>query len=790
MNESIIDKRLPFALTLAADAHLAPTDYLDDHIWELMINQGDPPGISLDTTYGLRARKQRIFPRFGENDIQRSDPAEFFSPVTLNTYIANYTQLTFSPLEGIRAVLEYWIPNSHSAAGRITLLNQTNRPREVSLIWAALLAPSPGGSRMAVMEFDNVSVLGGKTGGLEPVFFMSGGAYASTGPFPALELSFQIEPGKTTTSICTIVSESDALESFNAARALSVLDWDAEKAQMSMLNAAQIEIITGEPAWDKVFTFSQTVASTLVMSPTEYLPRNSFVLTRQPDQGFSIRGDGSDYNHLWNGQTALHSWFISQELMPITDTFLRDLLENFFFIQTENGMIDWKPGLGEQRSCIAATPMLAYLMKIYFLRTQDKQFVETHFPGLLKYFDYWFTGEMDRDQDGIPEWEHPWQTGLEDQKIFSYWLTETEGVDISTFECPDLNSWLSLEGESLIYLADLLGDHNGSIQRIRKRLNGLKEFIISSWDEEQGIFHYRDRNTHQTIESQILFNDFVKDSLFIQQAFTEPVRLQFHVKRSGEDTRKIIIFIHGTGPSGGNKVERLSSGQFRWFFSSGYATSDRIYTQIEKIIVEGCQDEDVITISTVGHTDIDISLMLPLFARIPTEEMAAKLAQQSLLNEKLFFQQTGISNFCDPITNSIGDISILWNSLLMRGLIYYHLLPQAAEVMTRVMNTLKDHLEKYGCLRRVYDPVSGEGKGEKNILEGLAPIGTFLKIVGIEIFSPWRIQVQGTNPFSWAVTVKYQGTTILKQKAKTTVIFPDGQTLSINDEKPHILALE
>ncbi len=41
------------------------------------------------------------------------------------------------------------------------------------------------------------------------------------------------------------------------------------------------------------------------------LPNSSFVLSRQPDQGYSLRGDGSDYNHLWNGQPTLEALYLS-----------------------------------------------------------------------------------------------------------------------------------------------------------------------------------------------------------------------------------------------------------------------------------------------------------------------------------------------------------------------------------------------------------------------------------------------------------------------------------------------
>ena len=70
----------PLQLTIAADARLTPPDYFNDHIWELDLGGGDPSALGLRTTFGLRARLMRIFPRFMENGKSINDPAEFAAP--------------------------------------------------------------------------------------------------------------------------------------------------------------------------------------------------------------------------------------------------------------------------------------------------------------------------------------------------------------------------------------------------------------------------------------------------------------------------------------------------------------------------------------------------------------------------------------------------------------------------------------------------------------------------------------------------------------------------------------
>ena len=48
---------------LSADARFTPPNYIDDQIWELNLSTGEPAALSLRTTYGLRVRRMRMFPR-------------------------------------------------------------------------------------------------------------------------------------------------------------------------------------------------------------------------------------------------------------------------------------------------------------------------------------------------------------------------------------------------------------------------------------------------------------------------------------------------------------------------------------------------------------------------------------------------------------------------------------------------------------------------------------------------------------------------------------------------------
>jgi len=106
------------------------------------------------------------------------------------------------------------------------------------------------------------------------------------------------------------------------------------------------------------------------------------------------------------------------------------------------------------------------------------------------------------------------------------------------------------------------------------------------------------------------------------------------------------------------------------------------------------------------------------------------------------------------------------------------------------MSGINQSLRKDGCFKQNFDANSGEGHGDIDGLWGLAPLGLFLETLGVQIISPRKIRFSGTNPFPWPVTVKFQGMTILRGLEKTQVIFPDGQTILIDDPEPCLVTLE
>ncbi|MBK8793984.1 MAG: hypothetical protein IPN59_12845 [Holophaga sp.] len=79
--------------------------------------------------------------------------------------------------------------------------------------------------------------------------------------------------------------------------------------------------------------------------------------------------------------------------------------------------------------------------------------------------------------------------------------------------------------------------------------------------------------------------------------------------------------------------------------------------------------------------------------------------------------------------------------------------------------------------------------GEADSLEGLAPTGLFLQLLGVQFLKRAANCPFGPQPIPWAVTVKFKGITVLRQSDKTSIIFPNGQTALVTDTRPHLVQM-
>ena len=793
MREWKITNDGPHSLVLAADARLSSLDYCDDQIWELTLGGGEPPAVALQSTYGLRARNMRLFPQFIEEGTIRGDPGDFSSQPEIRLFYPNFLEIFFSPFQGIDVTADYWVPYSQAVCGRLQIANISSIKRRVTIELVALLTPADNGQPMSVVEMRAAQVLVGRSGDLSPLVFMTGGPDAASGPYPALSLEVDLSPGSLRSITWCHVAAQSAEESFDQARLLAAKTWDAEKARIELLNSSNVEIHTGDPDWDAALAFSQKVALGSLLGPTSALPHTSFVITRLPDQGYSIRGDGSDYGPAWNGQSPLETYYLIDFLLPGFKDIAKGLLLNFLSTQTEDGFVDFKPGLGGQTSTKLATPLLATLAWRIHQVNEDLGFLSKVYPGLVRYLFSWFTDQHDRDGDGIPEWDHPVQAGYEDHPLFSHWHHWAQGIDINVAESPALCAFLYRECQALIQIARSINQLE-LIPSFYELADELRTAVELSWDEQRATYHNWDRDTHLTTTLKVLGKRRGPGRLNVQRNFKQPARLLLRVHADGESTRHPIIFLHGTGASGNRRIERISSDQFNWYLGLGTATCEKTYHSIDYLEIKGLDEKDHISLQTANFSTEDHTLLLPLWAGIPDKDRAELLLKNTLTNPERYWRSYGLpacpAFTSTPDAHACQYVHPIWNSFIGEGLINYGFQEAAIELINRLMQAVIRNLKQKGAFRRFYNAESGEGFGDRDSISGLAPLGLFMTALGVRIISQYKVAVTGFNPFPWPVTVKYKGLTILRHINQTRVIFPDGQTIKADDPLPRVISLE
>jgi hypothetical protein len=777
------------SLRLAADARVSAPDYMDDQIWELRLEGGEPASIAIQSTYGLRARGVRIFPGFSLGEAVITDPAQFYSSPIVCNFFPNYARLRFAPFQELDVQAEYWVVDSHSLAGRFYLRNLSDESLQLQLRLYALLLPAEGGERMGEWQHMGVTSLSGRTENLAPVLFIMGGAHVEQTVYPSLVLNRTFRAGDTMGILWAHAGLKDHISSFDAARAIVSRPWEAEIAQLEMLNESLVDVETGEEDWDAAFLFSQKVALGSFVGPTRALPYPSFVISRNPDRGYSRLGDGSDHNWQWEGQTATQAYLLLPLIIHSAPELAKGMIRNFLSIQKPNGFIDWKPGLGGQRNGVLAQPLIATLAWRVYEYTQDRQFLRELFPGLLEFFELWFTPQYDQDEDGFPEWIHTLQMGFDDCPTFVQWHLWGQGLDVTKAETPDLASYLYRECQSLILIVKELHLEE-NIQSLQERLASIKGFVEDMWTDESSLYRYRDRDVHHASSGERLGSGVGEFSIPVDRIYSDPVRIL--VRSIGPEAVKhnAKIFIHGRGRRGRHRVEQLREKHFQWFSNIGNATSEKTYMEIERIEVTGLDEAVETVVSIADFTREDVNLLMPLWAEIPGPERAALLVREALLDPERFWRPFGISSCSakDPAygwanSQGAGGIWMYWNLLLGEALLRYGYRLEAAGLVQNLMQAVISTLKKDRAFREVYHPDFPEGRGERDHISGLAPLGLFLACLGVHLIKPDLFMLRGDNPFPWPVTIRWKGIEIRCFEEHKEVIFPTGDKIEVHGDE-------
>lgn len=780
----------PGLFTLAADVRFSQPDYANDICWELSSRKGEASPFSLNTTFGLRALSMRMFPRLIRAEMGPNHTPKPDLDLRILRCYANFLQLSCQPLAGITLAAEFFVPSSHVICGKISLSNHNPSCQQIRFDWAALLTPMNKGHGMAAMPMGKAYVLEGKTLDLCPVCFLTGGPKPGSSSFPTLGYDFHLEPEDEVHFTWALAAMATAEVSLDLAQTTANRDWGAEVAHLELVNASQtLKITTGNPTWNAAFTQAQRVAFQLFFPPGNTFPAPSFVQVRNPDSGHSLRGDGTDYNPRWSGQTALDAWYLNNLILPGAPVLAAGVIDNFLAVQEENGEIDWKPGLGGQRVHMLAQPLLATMALQVHACRPDMDWLARIFPGLLRFFESWFNPEHDKDGDGYPEWEHRAQIGLDDHPLFDRWLPANQGVHPSDVETPVLAAMLCREAQSLSAIAAFIGQTD-AIAGLQKRAKNLVDQVESTWDALENTYSYRDMVTGLRPHGVNLLTFHGSGKHDLHQIVEIPQKLLLYLYGDSNDTRHAHFIVYGH-LNGEPVREEITPGQVQWMAHTGHAITQSCFNSVEEIEICGLPDNDHGWVRTADLTRKDISLLLPLWAHIPSQERALHLVQETILPQ--FCQAFGLpvcpSSHLLPDQQHLNRVFLPWNQFVIEGLLVYGYQQTAADLFIRLMNGICQNRELDGHFHESFLAANGKSTGDADTLTSLPPLWLFLQIIGLRKLSPNEIVLQGLNPFPWPVTVQYRGIHLSFFADRTEVKSANGRTTTLTTAGPHRIIL-
>ncbi|HEY9077535.1 MAG TPA: hypothetical protein VIO61_13465 [Anaerolineaceae bacterium] len=810
----ILPQNQPVRLALASGLHATEQYYTNDHIWELALNNIEPDAIVLQTTFGLRARSFKIFPQFRLNNEHRASPQQFHQFPQMQALYPGYIRLSLQPFSGIEAILEYWINHSNIIQGKVSLRNIGHSAQNLHMDWIALLTPLDSRDEysrtMDRANLGNTSYLQGEILGLHPVFLLGEpGMYQGDAlPSAGIDVVLKREKPHYTTWVCATLE--DEATSLHAAQEILGHSWEPHIARYCLLNdRSMLEFHTGNPKWDLALQLGQVTLQRNFYRENLSLPNPTCLKSRLPDQGFSRRGDGSDYPNSWSGQTTLDLYLLSSYLSISNPELLKGMFENFLAVQNERGFIDGRPGLGGQRANHLAQPLLATLAKkIAYSQPDPKEWLSAVYPRLKKFLSCWFSPDQDADGDGFPEWRDPIQTGLEDAPLTNRWDKLAEGIDASMVESPALAALLYHECASLSDIACIINCSDDE-KWFSGKMEILKNAVNSMWNAQDGTFYHRDFQTHQSPRKILVGSYHSSGSFSIHQQVDPENRLVIRLVSHDDNTLNIRLVLKGINPDGIEVEEEISNRNFTWSQGMAKSTSKTVFRQIESIEIFGLRDDinhqpptsgdptdpsqslDRLELFTANYQVEDCSLLMPIWAEMVDPDRTQQVIDG--IYKKRYLQAYGIPlcplDKVPPSPISLSCVNILWNTFIGEALLVNNRNAEAADLVTRLMDVVSEPASSHLSFWQYYHSRDGQPFGERNHLFGLPPLGLFLQVLGLEKISSKEVILKGNSPFPATITVKYEKTVVVFQPEQTTVTFPGGQSIVVQGSGLHHVSL-
>jgi hypothetical protein len=787
----------PMAPRIAADARAGRTNYSDDQVWQLRLGAPSEPAVSLETRYGGRVGLARLVPIWSVERRQVYEAQGYHSPPVLTAFAPDYLRLRADLTLALTLTYEFWTMESQAVGGRFTVRNTGDRPQSIQLDLTVQAARENKTVQMFFLTLDNdqVALQLGKFPFLQAVLLLES-ATASTTTSGRLSRALALQPGEQAAIRWVLAGLSDRDASLGLAyKWLAQADWDAVIAEIEARADTQPQIETGHPDWDAALAWSQQLVLRAFLAPTGSLPHPSFVASRRTNQGYPVGGAYSaGFNSPWGGQSLPEALVVVPAAALAAPDLAKGVVRNFLTVQRHDGWIDARPGLGGQRANVLAPPLLATLAYTVYHFTRDKEFLAECLDGLVRFFHRWFKPDVDRDGDGVPEWSAAGQGAFGDSPTLAAGRRWAQGVDITTIEAPDLLAYLIREARTILGICKVL-EQEDAAREIRPRLDALKAALDELWDDEKGVFRYRDRDSHAFPTGEVVFAGKGDEALSEHTALPQPSRLILHAIGGMGRKPSVSCTIEGVNAGGQPTNETVPGEAFDWYRSMGAATTTTVWREITYLKFGGLSRVYKVEVSAVDLSRHDQSLFMPLWCGALDDDRVGRTVAM-LTDPARYWRAFGVSACpaSDPAydaahQNGCGGTWPAWNARIGWALVERGYTREAVDLFKRVLAAQVRSLASDQTFRSFYNPDTGAGLGDAGLVESVVSWGWFARLFGAFALDAGSVVI--TDPFAFEgerMIWTQHGVRIQRSAEGTTITFPSGRTVTLPpDAEPQIV---
>ncbi|MCJ7717327.1 MAG: hypothetical protein MUO54_12525 [Anaerolineales bacterium] len=764
MSHEYWTKELPEFFFLTSENRFFSFGTSQNQGWILTQDHGNPPALVIQPDLIKNSTSFKIFPCFSEGYQTVINPADFFQSPCLIEFQSSLVEYNFSPFKEINIKAYNWVPDPTVICGAFSIKNESKQTRTIQLDLAGHLTTQTSGQRMIVYNNLGRDFLSGQIGKRYPVIFMSGNTEAGKGPYPCLSSELNINPEQQLEiRWISVIGETQA-SALEIIDTINSLDWQGEISRLKIRDQSQLKIFTGNPEWDFAFKLSQKHAA-------------GYIQRHYPQGARSIPSN--------SGLSSLNAFYLLNILAPIDPKIVPLIVENVMGTVQENDVFQEKRC--DNQKTLPELPFTAMLVWQADQIAPGQLQIEKLVKQLEKSLDIWFQSAQDQDQDCIPELKHPCQLDLIDNRSPASIIKKGFATPDPYLESPGLAAILINDLTRLEELWVSLGK-NKTKPHSDTKLKKLIHFLQKSWDDQNSCFLSRDRDSHLTLKGGLIGNSQGDGFHIFRGEFPQPTRLAMIIENeSAQDLKPDLqITLHGCDWKGNYRIERISPAQIQWGEKRSWAISECIYSRLEYVLIENLGYYHCLSLFSPSTDPENIFKILPLWGKTLDKQKVDSLIKNTLTNKDGFWSNYGIRSIPDEQSAAV---QLPWNLLIGKGLLHYNKRVLAAEIFSNIMDAVLVNLKDTGCFYSAYDARNGKGQGQKNALEGLIPIGFFLDLIGIQILNERELLFEGDYPFSWPVTIRYRGMTILRDQEMTRIDFPGEKTRFIRGSEKELIKI-